>query len=69
MKSSIKITNRKTGKTSAHIDNMVSAKNNEASVMTAVRLNKDGSIRKQPGRKTRVSSSKGEAISINFKGR
>jgi len=62
MKSTIKITNLKTGKSSAHVDNMVSVKNNEASLKTAIRLNKDGSIRKQSGRKPRKSSSKGEVI-------
>ena len=62
MPSSIKITKPNTGKLSVHADIMVSAKNNEASVVTAVRLNKDGSVRKQPGRKARVSSSKGEEI-------
>jgi hypothetical protein len=46
---------------------MVSAKNNEASVVTAVRLNKDGSVRKQHGRKARVSSSKGEEINQQLK--
>jgi hypothetical protein len=45
---------------------MVSAKNNEASVLTAVRLNKDGSVRKQPRRKVNVSSSKREEISRQF---
>jgi hypothetical protein len=44
---------------------MVSAKNNEASVVTAIRLNKDGSVRK-PGRKAHVSSSKGEEIRHQF---
>jgi hypothetical protein len=67
MPSSIKITKPNTGKLSVHADNMVSAKNNEASVVTAVRLNKDGSVRKQPGRKARVSSSKGEEIKQQLK--
>jgi hypothetical protein len=62
MPSSIKITKLNTDKTTVNADNMVSAKNNEASVVTAVKLNKDGSVRKQPGRKARVSSSKGEEI-------
>ena len=66
MKSSIKITNLKTGKSSAHVDNMVSAENNEAGVMTAIRLNKDGSIRKKSGRKAHVSSSKKEEIRNQF---
>jgi hypothetical protein len=60
MPSSIKITKPNTGKLSVHADNMVLAKNNEASVVTAVRSNKDGSVRKQSGLKARVSSSKGE---------
>jgi hypothetical protein len=54
MPSSIKITKLNTDKTTVNADNMVSAKNNEASVVTAVRLNKDGSVRKQLGRKARV---------------
>ncbi len=45
---------------------MVSVKNNEASVLTAVRLNKDGSVRKQPGRKAHVLSSKWEEIRHQF---
>jgi hypothetical protein len=67
MPSSIKITRLNTDKTTVNADNMVSAKNNEASVVTAVRLNKDGSVRKQPGRKARVSSSKGEEIKQQLK--
>ena len=62
MVSSIKITKLNNHKSSAHNDNMVSAKNNVASIVTAVRLNKDGSVRKQPGRKAQLSSSKGKAI-------
>ena len=45
---------------------MVSVKNNEASVLTAVRLDKDGLVRTQPGRKAHVSSSKGEEIRHQF---
>jgi hypothetical protein len=67
MPSSIKITKLNTDKTTVNADNMVSAKNNEASVVTAVKLNKDGSVRKQPGRKARVSSSKGEEIKQQLK--
>ena len=62
MVSSIKITKLNTSKRSVNADNMVSSENNEASVVTAVRLNKGGSVRKQPGRKARLSSSKREAI-------
>jgi hypothetical protein len=67
MPSFIIITKPNTGKLSVHADNMVSVKNNEASVVTNVRLNKDGSVRKQPGRKAHVSSSKGEEIRQQLK--
>jgi hypothetical protein len=66
MVSRIKITKIHPSKNTAHAYNMVSVKNNEASVVTAVRLNKDGSVRKQPGRKAHVSSSKGEEIRQQF---
>ena len=66
MVSRIKITKIHPSKNTAHAYNMVSAKNNEASVLTAVRLNKDGSVRKQPGHKAHVSSSKGEEIRHKF---
>ena len=66
MVSRIKITKIHPSKNTAHAYNMVSAKNNEASVVTAVRLSKDGSVRKQPGRKAHVSSSKGEEIRHQF---
>jgi len=62
MVSSIKITKLNASKASVYADNMVSAKNNGANVVTAVKLNKDGSVRKKSGRKTRVSSSKGEEV-------
>ena len=64
--SRIKITKIHPTKNTAHAYNMVSVKNNEASVLTAVRLDKDGSVRKQPGRKAHVSSSKGEEIRHQF---